>query len=1176
MMNSIDLQVLKETLNFLEENCVGPQKAQFLYKALSNRFNSITSFSYSYFVSLFNNMEIITKDLVKKQIENAETIEIENVNTEYNNNDYTKQSQENTENKTYSKKKIVEQTNEVLDNSDEQYYYCTKTIRVQKIKVLETLLELFNNNGSEREDFKLCYDYLRQKFNINSFNMANLKILLRTEKIVLKSVVEQLYLNMPNAKKKIEVLDIKKLFIDNNDTIRKVIETLGLEFVIDLIKNGLHRSINLLSAIKDIDNEFETKLELENPENDQLFNESDKKTILGFLSLFTEEELLKNLNSKETMTEFIDMYLEDEKKRIKTESFCEELHNMFANINIDNRVAKNKYILPFEIVPFFSQQNINYLSDLINIEPSKLAPLENHKELICNFMRVLRQSIPAYINEKFKLLLQRVNASNVPNSMWEKYVEALCYREQGLTLEETSKNFDTSRERIRQIESRYVLLFNDFYNSQNGTITRLIRSFAKNECYLTKDDIYGIISFYPNLFIYLLKQIEVNDLTYIDELEVFYFIDEVDWYKELLMAYENLPDIVNEEQLLSAIEKVWEKLKKLDVDIPYEFCKKVIEQDFKQNGNFYSKSKISQLTKYKRVMEKSFPNGIKINDKNCISLFRKTYKELFDDNIIPNNDRALYARLTAACYQIDKGTYALKKDNYISNELSEKIYNYIINSDKDYFLATNLFYIFEDELKEEGILNRYHFQGVMRELFDDKLFFSRDYISKTKERNTIGTAIYEYIKQSKRIVSLDEIFKEFPGIPLAMINNAINTDDILKLSGSYLHIDNIDITENDIKHFKELIEDSLKDNEISHSYTLFDKMQENNDYLLSKFNIDTQFKLFSYIQCFLQGEFEFQRPYFAKKGQKIGYQRERIINFIKDNYEVSFEDIKEEFGGIPDSVIYNAIHDEKILNLKQVFGHVDNFNFQDEDIKLINNYLNIFCQDGKIHSSYELMMLLDMKEKDFIEKYNIDSQFKLFSIVEYLCKDNFHFQRPYFAKKGIAIPSRIDRVTEFLREHNEIKISDLFDYVYKNQLTIPSITDYINDLKDEYVFKDKDTIIAIEKSNLTVYNTQIAEQVLLQAMGTDDFIVSSKFNSYNFLPTEVKWTDWLLYSAINKFGKKLKVITSFSQMRRANPIFIKADIQVNNVDELKKYLKETTQLDDISFIKYLKAKDLLD
>ena len=112
-------------------------------------------------------------------------------------------------------------------------------------------------------------------------------------------------------------------------------------------------------------------------------------------------------------------------------------------------------------------------------------------------------------------------------------------------------------------------------------------------------------------------------------------------------------------------------------------------------------------------------------------------------------------------------------------------------------------------------------------------------------------------------------------------------------------------------------------------------------------------------------------------------------------------------------------------------------------------------------------------------------------------------------------------------------------------------------MKDEYVFKDKETIISVEKSRINKYNAQVVENVLLSAMGKDGFIVASKFKNYNFLPNDVKWTNWLLYSCMNKYSNKIKVMQTENQMRHAEPVFVLKTIPAENIDELKSYLKRS-------------------
>ena len=69
MIENIELQIIQDTLTFLNEECIGPQRSYLVFKKLKNKYENRTAFSYSYFISLFDNHEIISKQIVKEAIE---------------------------------------------------------------------------------------------------------------------------------------------------------------------------------------------------------------------------------------------------------------------------------------------------------------------------------------------------------------------------------------------------------------------------------------------------------------------------------------------------------------------------------------------------------------------------------------------------------------------------------------------------------------------------------------------------------------------------------------------------------------------------------------------------------------------------------------------------------------------------------------------------------------------------------------------------------------------------------------------------------------------------------------------------------------------------------------------------------------------------------------------------
>ena len=161
-MGEIELQILQATLDFMNENCVGPQSSSFLYKSLKPRFETITSFSYSYFISLFDNKEMITSQLVQNKIDEFDTS-----NTTFNNEIVEEPQSEEIQTRKYNRVRPT-------DNEDD-YFYCTKTIRINKYKMLKALYQFFEDSGETRIDVRECYSLLQQAFNLNSVNMAKLK-----------------------------------------------------------------------------------------------------------------------------------------------------------------------------------------------------------------------------------------------------------------------------------------------------------------------------------------------------------------------------------------------------------------------------------------------------------------------------------------------------------------------------------------------------------------------------------------------------------------------------------------------------------------------------------------------------------------------------------------------------------------------------------------------------------------------------------------------------------------------------------------------------------------------------------------------------------------------------------------------------------------------------------------
>ena len=193
-------------------------------------------------------------------------------------------------------------------------------------------------------------------------------------------------------------------------------------------------------------------------------------------------------------------------------------------------------------------------------------------------------------------------------------------------------------------------------------------------------------------------------------------------------------------------------------------------------------------------------------------------------------------------------------------------------------------------------------------------------------------------------------------------------------------------------------------------------------------------------------------------------------------------------------------------------------------------------------------------------------------------ENEFEFKRPFIAKKNVTIGNQTERIQEFVESKEVCLIEELLDFIYESQMHIYSILDCVNSL-DGYIFKDETCIILEEKTNINKYNVETVEKLIEKEIGDNEFIFVEKLKSFPYFPTEVKWTDWLLYSAVNKYGNAFNVISSSNMFKMhgvvfAKPILVKKSLNIKNIDELKNHLKDKLNLSETEFFVYLRTKGL--
>lgn len=561
------------------------------------------------------------------------------------------------------------------------------------------------------------------------------------------------------------------------------------------------------------------------------------------------------------------------------------------------------------------------------------------------------------------------------------------------TLEQIGLELGITRERVRQIEAKTKRAF-AHYCSRIRIISK-ISAERNGDTVLTPLEVEEYCGQDVQELIFLLSTYDNTNYTYDRQLDLF-VIGNNSIQDQVTQYVENLPDVVRADKLPEILKDANE-----DEDIPTEMLEKAFLNAYRLTGTLYHRHRLSLASVYEKILEKYYPDGLKVYDADEIKKFRELVAFEYGDIELPQNNRALSARIASTCVLCGRGIYKLKQKQYISKDLSNRIHEYIIDCNTPILLTNTLFSVFEDELAEAGINNKYYLQGVLRELFSEEFTFSRDYISKDPNITSVYSSIVEFIKQFEYPISKAMVQKEFPGVTDIVISFAISDSNVLNYFGEYLHASHLRLSESEKSYLYDLL------------CTLLD--------------------------------------------------------------------------------------------------------------------------DGQAHHSKDIYEIINREKPEILKRNASLYQYSTFSILEYLFNDKFQFSRPYIAKNGVNIGRPAERLHDLIYSADEFEVSEISEFAKENRYQIQSILELINECNDEYLLINASTMKKIESIGITKEMAETIDKLVADEITTTTPIF--KLQIWDRFPQiNVSWTDWLLYSTLNKWGRKVSVSTSSNQFRMAVPL----------------------------------------
>ena len=521
----------------------------------------------------------------------------------------------------------------------------------------------------------------------------------------------------------------------------------------------------------------------------------------------------------------------------------------------------------------------------------------------------------------------------------KKYLQAISCRANGGTLEAAGQLLGVTRERIRQIELRFQGMFNQFDSKHR--ILFIVSASCEGKNIIFEQDIKNSIRCeFIEQIIYLLKKSNTNNkyYTYSKDMDCFILGEKKEYDEEIDTFIEGIPEFISEEEMEIKTE-VFSESNEIDANLIK--CK--AEKAFRKYGRYYSKRKLTHTDMYNYALFKHFPHGFKIDDDISINRIRNFIIDSFGEVQLPQNNRAIDARIMEIGVLCDRGTYTHNSGMEKFAPIINKIDAYIKSAERNLLTFHELFEIFNDELiVNYSIDNRYHMQGVIKYYLKEKYYFSRDAIAKNED----GSLLSELIKlvQTRKEITKAQMRSEFKGVTEAMLFQTLARckDIIIIENGEYIHSDSLDIIEEDYEIEKYLIH-VVNEMPIS-ARKLLEQFYIKYLSFLTRNNISSHTKLFSVLRYMFYGKFNFSRPFIGKVDCEVISNLEVLKVYINERSVIEISEIisycnENHINFISVTDMINGIGDKFIRSDANEMRNLENLEIDDYKLKQIKSIL---------------------------------------------------------------------------------------------------------------------------------------------------------------------------------------------------------------------------------------------
>lgn len=561
--------------------------------------------------------------------------------------------------------------------------------------------------------------------------------------------------------------------------------------------------------------------------------------------------------------------LEKENCLMRIRQYIDSLNEHFAEVQIE------RFINDKSIVEKCNQSSIYNLADFLERSPIYISAQEMFE--IYSALQQVDTALPIDIfNSWINKLAPR-----------EYYVLKKRYLEgQLLTLESVGEICNVSRERIRQVESKAIrAMLSPKRNKFRIALVSQLKLFSPHKSYITISELEGL-GLGANVAIFLDKT--TGDVFYENGYSACFF--SRDSKDKLDFCLEELPNEFTKTDLQEYSVLISEKLNNAFTanEITDLICSK-----YRICGEYIAKSRITLKVILSFLMQKYFPDGMDIYEEANIDFLReKAYIE-FDGFELADNNRAVRARLQAFCVMVARGVWKCDTEQVlISNELQAAILDYIKQYNSPVLPIQAIMNKFSAELGEIEIYNKYSLHSQLKKFLPNEYSINRDYVMKSTG-DTFYSVIEAFIKQSAFPVTKRDIQSNFPGATDIVIQQMAAATKVINMNGYYVHLDNLEITDDEISSLKYAVDNELRDREIHHANIVFTRIRGSLSGLFNRVGVNHYLQFFYLLREIFPNEYEYNRPFIGALGVEVISGEAQVINLIMQYDECSIANIRQ-------------------------------------------------------------------------------------------------------------------------------------------------------------------------------------------------------------------------------------------------------------------------------------------